>query len=297
MLKALESANYLFISLAGFVFFLIHGVILSRWLVLVWGLELKIPARTLISYFFIGLFFNLFLPSSTGGDFVKVIGLCKYTTSKAKVVASVVLDRLTGFISMVLIASIAFTFGYKYIQDISLLISIGALACLSLGLLTVLFNEKIFTFMCLVFNRLPKIQKSLHSLHQDIALFKGKKRILLSAVLLACLSQILLALVFFLIAIALHQNIQFFYFLIFVPLICVVSSLPSIGGLGVRDAGAAHLFAKIGVASGIAVSITLINFLFMVLIGLIGGVVYVTQLSPRRLQHHQTHPAVSPEGT
>ena len=58
------------------------------------------------------------------------------------------------------------------------------------------------------------------------------------------------------------------------PLICVASSVPSIGGLGVREAGTAFLLAKVGVDSGVAVSISLINFLFMVLVGLLGALIY-----------------------
>jgi uncharacterized membrane protein YbhN (UPF0104 family) len=87
------------------------------------------------------------------------------------------------------------------------------------------------------------------------------------------------------------------YFLIFIPMVCVASTFPSIGGLGVREAGAVYLFARIGIDSGIAASLSLINFLFMVVIGLIGGVFYVTTVSSRRLQHNSQSSDPDPQGS
>ena len=120
----------------------------------------------------------------------------------------------------------------------------------------------------------------------EIEIMKDKKIEGLKAIGLSCLGQITFAFTFWLTARAFHQDIGIINFLIFVPLICVASSVPSIGGLGVREAGAAFLFAKIGVDSGIAVSMSLINFLFMVIIGLIGGAVYVFTISSGRIQYN-----------
>ena len=287
MMATLKTADFKYIYLAAGMFLLIHVVLLLRWLLFIRALSLEIPVKTLVAYFFIGLFFNLFLPSSTGGDLVKVLGLCRYTDQKAKVVASVVLDRVCGFVAIVIVAFCSYGFGYGLLHDHTILIGIFVLALMCVILLTIFFNEKFFSFGSHLFARFPKIKDSLMSLHYNISLVKGRIPFVFLAFLLSCLSQSLLIIDFFFVSMALHQSISLIYFFIFVPIICVVSSLPSIGGLGVRDAGAAHLFAKIGVAEGVSVSLTLVNFIFMVIIGLIGGIVYVAHLSPRRVQHHQ----------
>ncbi len=284
----LKSADYRFVAAAGGIFFITNLLIFGRWLIFVRALGLKLAFRDLLAYFFIGLFFNLLLPSSTGGDLVKTLGLCRYTDDKAKVVASVVLDRLSGFAGIVLIALISYLFGFRLINDVSLLVSILLLGGLVSGILTVLFNETLYGWCCRIFDRLPKVKNALLSLHRDLALLKNKTRVFGQAVLLSCFSQAILALTFYLIALALHAPIKYVYFLIFVPLLCVVSSLPSIGGLGVRDAGAVYLFGKVGMASATAVSVSLMNFFFMVAIGLIGGVISVPYLSAGRVQRHQT---------
>ena len=112
-------------------------------------------------------------------------------------------------------------------------------------------------------------------MHYDIALLKGRQDAIYKAIALSALSQVILAVVFFLISKALHQNAAFLYFIIFTPLICVVSTVPSIGGLGVREAGAGYFFGKVGIALGVAASITFIPFLFMVLLGLLGGAFFL----------------------
>lgn len=294
MIEVVKNADLNFIILALIIYFIVNIIILIRWDIFIRALGLKVPLRSVVRCFFIGSFFNLFLPSSTGGDVVKMLGLFRDTPEKAKVVASVVLDRLWGFVSIVIVALGAFAFGYRYIRDNSILISIFILGTVSVLMILVLFNERLYEFVCRVFNKLPHIKEKLMRLHYAIILVKTKYRELFITVGLSCLNQVILAFDFYLIARALHQDIPMIYFLIFVPLICVVSALPSIGGLGVRDAGAAFLFAKIGMSTATAVSMSLISFLFMIAVGLTGGVIYVTTVSSRRVQPDQAASGLSP---
>ena len=294
-LALLKEADFHFIFLAVIVLILTNLILFLRWLILMKGLDLKVPFIPVINYYFIGMFFNYFLPTSTGGDIIKTFGMCKLTTEKAKVVASVVLDRLCGFMAIVIVAFFSFIFGYRILKDLSLLATIFALAFVSVSIMVILFNERIYSFGCKIFDRVPKIKKSLMDMHYDIVLLKGKPSTIIWAVVISCLSQGVLAFSWLLFAKALHlhQNIGLLYFLIFVPIICVASSLPSIGGLGTREAAAVYLFSKAGVLSGVAVSMSLLIYIFSLAISLIGGVIYVTQLSPRRVQYRPSPSGVS----
>jgi len=209
------------------------------------------------------------------------------------VVASVLLDRLSGFAGIVIVALVAYGFGFGLIDDKSIAIPIVIMAAASFLVIVVLFNQKVYHFCCQIFDKLPKIKSGLINMHNDILLLNHKKIEGFKAIGLSCLCQIFLAWGYYLVAKALHQDIAMVYFLIFVPIICVAAAFPSIGGLGVREAGAVYLFTKIGVDSGIAVSISLINFFFMVLFGLLGGVIYVTTLSSRRVQHNPSDAGTS----
>lgn len=294
--EVLKSGDLLYILYALIVFFLIHVILLWRWRIFIKALDLHVAASDVIRYFFIGLFSNLFLPSSIGGDVIKIFGLCKNSQQKPRVVASVLLDRLSGFGGIVTVAVLAFFFGSRYVQEASLLIIIGLIALGSL-ITVVLFNKTIYEFCCRIFNFFPKVKKSLMIMHYDISLLRDKARVGLKVITLSCITQIMLAITYFLIAKGLHQDINIIYFLIFTPMICIAAAFPSIGGLGVRDAGAAYLFAKVGVAPEIAVSLSLIVFLFMIIIGLIGGLVYVFTPSSGRIQHHSSATAVEPKAS
>ena len=209
-LDAMKTADVGFLSLAAFVFVLVNFVILGRWMIFIKALELHLPAADVVKWFFIGLFCNLFLPTSIGGDVVKVIGLCKASPQKPKVFASVVLDRLSGFAGIVLTAAIVFIFGYRLIPDKSILISIVALTLLSAVIVVVLFNEKFYALACRMFVSRPKVKDTLTKIHHNLSLLKNKPQPGYWAIGLSVLTQVILALIFYLTARALNQNINFF---------------------------------------------------------------------------------------
>ncbi len=286
MWEALKGADMGYLTLAAVVFFLINLTILWRWRILMKAVGLKTKRMSAFKWFFIGLFCNLFLPSSVGGDVVKGLGLSKETGNKPKVFASIVLDRLCGFAAISIIAAVAFFFGRAIVADSMVIIAIVVMSILSLVMAVVLFSHRIFSWACTAFARWPKVKDSLMNLHYDIVLLKGKQRQGWEAIAISIFAQLVLAVEFYITAKGMHQEIPLVYFIIFSPIVCVVTALPSIGGLGVREIGWVYLLSKVGVHEGVALGISLINFGFMVLVGLIGGVLYVTTLSSRRLQHH-----------
>lgn len=290
--EVIRSADLGYLAWALAVFVFINIVILFRWGILISALKLHTPFWNVIQWFFIGLFCNLFLPSAVGGDVIKAIGLSRIVGQRPKVFASVVLDRLSGFAGVVIVAAIMFMIGYEHIPDRSVGGSIMMMTLVSLSITAVLFSHRIYSFCCKLFNRWPALKESLMKIHYDIALMRGKVKEGFLSIFFSCLAQLLLAYVYYVIAKALNQNVDFIYFIIFSPLVCVATALPSIGGLGVREMGWAFLLAKVGVPQGVAVSISLINFLFMVLVGLIGGAMYVSTLLDRRVQSHQTKSGV-----
>jgi len=292
--EVLKSADLNYIVLAFGAFLICNVILLYRWRIFIKALDLTAGFINIVKHFFYGLFGNLFLPTAIGGDLLKAVGLCKNSSQKPRVVASILLDRLSGFASIAIVAITAFIFGHQLIDDQSLIFPIVLMGACSVTIVAILLNEHFYSFFCKVFNWLPRFKESLMTMHYDIALLKeGNKYIEgVKAILLSCTGQFIFAVSYYLTAKALHQDIGLIYFLIFVPIICVVSSFPSIGGLGVREVGAVYLFSKIGIGSGIAVSLTLINFLFMVLIGIVGGFIYVYSISIGRVQHYTSDEGV-----
>src|SRR3989338_1175498 len=290
--EVLRGARLEFLVYAGLIFFVVNLILLARWFIFIKALEVTSSIQDIMRYYFVGLFGNLFLPSSIVGDFLKIYGLCLNSSHKKKVIASVLLDRLSGFAAIVVVSVMAFILGYRFLRESIIVVPIIGMAVLAGGFACVLFNEKLYSFCCGIFARLPKVQKALMGLHYDIALMKGKRREGFSAIAVSCLSQVVYAVCWYLIARSLSQDVDLIYFLIFVPLTCVAASFPSIGGLGVREIGAVYLFGKIGMDPEIAAGISLVNFVFMVLIGLLSGLSYVLTLSSVRIQHHPSDASI-----
>ncbi|MBF0489730.1 MAG: flippase-like domain-containing protein [Candidatus Omnitrophica bacterium] len=284
---ALKGADQTYLLVSLIVFLLSSIFILWRWFILLKALGVSFKKLSALKWFLIGMFCNLFLPTSVGGDVVKGLGLAKETGDRPKVFISIVLDRLTGFVGIVIVACVAFFFGRKIVGDSSLMISIASMAGVSIVLGVVLFSQRIYSLACKVFKPWPKIKDALMNLHGDIILMRGKYKEFAFTIGISVFSQVVYAYVFYLIALGLHQKTAFVYFIIFSPLVCVVTSLPSIGGLGVREMGWVYLLSKVGIPQGVALGLSLINFVFIILIGLVGGVWYVSSFSSRRLQHHQ----------
>ena len=96
-------------ALAGTVAFLVAGIGLMaltivigawRWQLVLEAFDSDVPIRRLIGHNFAGQFVGNVLPSTIGGDVVRVARSTKDVGGRDTAFASVVIDRLTGFVSL-----------------------------------------------------------------------------------------------------------------------------------------------------------------------------------------------------
>jgi uncharacterized protein (TIRG00374 family) len=93
-------------------FGLMIGVVLLgafRWQLFLRPLELALPIGTLVRMYFVGTFFNAFLPTGAGGDAYKAFRLRAAGGALAQSFASVLLDRAASLVGLALIAVAAVT--------------------------------------------------------------------------------------------------------------------------------------------------------------------------------------------
>ena len=288
MWSVVKGADMRYMGAAGFIFFMINFLIVWRWRILMKAVGLKAKRMASTRWFFLGLFFSLFPISPVGSDVIRGLGLAGETGHKPKVFASIVLDRLSGFSGIVILAAVAFFFGRSIVSSKLVIIAIAAMSIISLGIAVVLFSHRIFSFACKAFASWPKVKENLMRLHFDIVLLKGKQRQGIESIVISIAAQIILAVEFYLTAKGMHQDIPLVYFIIFSPIVCVVTSLPSIGGLGFREIGWVSLLFLVHVPKEVAGGLSLVNSAFTIIAGLLGGLFYVTTLSFGRVQCPQT---------
>ena len=120
--------------------------------------------------------------------------------------------------------------------------------------------------------------------HDCCYLFRFQKAAIAKAIILSLLIQGLFSVVVYYIGMSLGIDLDFVYYFILIPIVNTISFLPiSLGGLGLRDNVAVVLFSSAGVAADKVVAMTLLIFVFILLIGIAGGVVYGASLYNRRV--------------
>jgi len=118
MKLALRLADYRWIIAAIFAYGIVELSAAARWHILlkVQGISLTIPR--LVGLFFIGMFYNQFLPGGTGGDIIKSYFLLKETpTKKAGALLAVLFDRLIGLVALVMITAVLIFLRYNWLAQ------------------------------------------------------------------------------------------------------------------------------------------------------------------------------------
>ncbi|TRZ93611.1 UPF0104 family protein, partial [bacterium] len=113
----IKGADKLFLCTGFAIFFLVYFLGFLRWQMLLKATRIHIPLRKLISSFSGGIFFSIFLPSTIGGDVVRSADLAEHTKKAKEVVATVFLDRLSGYIGLVIVILPAIFFGKDLLHD------------------------------------------------------------------------------------------------------------------------------------------------------------------------------------
>ena len=284
----ISSADKPLLCLAFSVFFITYFLGLLRWQMLLKAVKVEIPLKRIITAYSGGIFFSLFLPSSIGGDVARSIDLAKHTQKPREIVATVLLDRLSGYTGLVIVVICALFAGKRIIGgDITILISAALITGILAVILLILFNR----FLYLQINKLlraphaGRIRESLESLFQEIHYFRKHKKVLFYNILVSVAIQTLGPLIFYLTALSLGvSGVNLIYFFIFIPIIGAVTLLPiSLGGFGIRENTSMILFAKAGMARNSAVAMAFLNSIFILIYGAIGGLIYVFTLHRRRV--------------
>lgn len=293
LLESIRLTNKFILALAFFVFFSNYILCLYRWKMLLNAVNINLPFNRSISSFCAGVFFNLFLPSAIGGDLARSLDLSTHTRKPREVVATVLLDRLSGYIGLVIIVLFALFLGWRLIKNDSIvLISTAIITAILIVILLVLFNQYLFSKVnkLLGSSKAGKIRQVIKNLHEEIHIFRQRKKVILNNLFLSLIIQSISPITFYFTALSLGINKDIVYFFIFLPIIGVITLLPiSMGGFGLRENITAILFAKAGVGKDLAGIMALLNSFFILVYGLIGGLLYyVLTVRHRRLQSHQT---------
>ena len=239
----------------------------------------------LLKLYYVGLFFNNFMPGNVGGDVKKVydIRMQGGQDSVGAGLTATFFDRLFGlfFVTLFTLGMGLLFFMHDDAQRAFMWPSVwiffgfcallGGLCSRRLGNL----GQKIFSRV------LPQsINSRLEHMFSRFQNFQSKK-LMAQITGLSAVTQSLRIFVHFFCAIAIGVELSISWYFYYIPLVAIISALPiSIGGFGPREFLAQSLFARAGVPGLESVVIQLLAYFVSLLLSLFGGFAFLLGSRP-----------------
>lgn len=260
-----------------------------RWQVLLRTQEVILPFREVLKLNLVGAFFNIALPGAVSGDFVKaVIVTRKFQDRRALVFGSMIFDRILGVSAMVFVGAFSALLSVMIpwggaLPEV-LLISIGLVGAAAALFFAYLFlshkRDPLFSLLRFFTQRSEKLG-SLERLYQGVMGYRVHPMRILKAIALSIGIHLFLILVSFFITRAISSDaLSVFAIAVIVPIGMLATTIPVLpAGVGTGHAAFLGLFHLVGSSQGAEVFSMIV--LYQVLMGVVGGVVYLKMLSEK----------------
>jgi len=252
-----------------------------RWQRVLTALELPADLPPLLSHSFAGMFVANFLPSTIGGDVLRVSRLSAANGQAPASFASVVLERLTGFLVLPLITLIAL-FTHPDLLHLgnaskaALLLSVGTLV--ALGVILVLAGN------ARIGRRLAHNQNWLRfvgAVHLGFDRIRRHPGAMAGVLLTALAYQLAIVLAAWIATQALGIDLGWAPVMAFIPVVAMAQVLPlSVNGLGLREGALVLLLAPLGVPTAQAVALGLLLYGMNLVVSLLGAPAFAVGSRP-----------------
>jgi uncharacterized protein (TIRG00374 family) len=252
----------------------IIGIVISalRWDRVVVALGLVARTRSLVSHYFAGMFVANFLPSTIGGDVLRVSRLSAETGDSPSSFASVVLERLTGWIVLPVMTLLAIGINHGLLR----LDNAGHLALgISLATLLLLIGVLFAAGHPRIGGRLAQKEgwtRFLGAVHLGIERFRRDPAAAFSVIIVGFAYQLTVVIAAYFAARALGIRLPPTATLAFIPAVAIVQVLPiSIGGLGVREQAFTIFLSPMHIAASTAIALGLLIYALNLSASLLGA--------------------------
>ncbi len=264
-----------------------------QWQVLLNAEKIPLDLTKLINLYMVGIAFNHFLPTSMGGDAVKIYYVGRESSNMPGSASAAVMSRITGFFGMLLVAYPTLLIFHKHFTEQVVLL----LLLLSMVVLALVTGTFVFAGLFSRFAQAKKIQVAFESLlpsfirkklniggiiekaidiGNTLIMSAKKPRSMVIATLFGVMFHIVACLNYYSYGLALHIDIPFYFYLVAIPLVSLIGFLPiSIGGFGLREGALVIVFATAHVASGTALTLAFMMDVQMLFFAAIGGFMYL----------------------
>jgi len=279
--ERVRTGDTFLLVLAMALYGLIIAISIWRWKLLLHTQGYRATMSHLSASYLVATFFNNFLPSNIGGDFIRVRDSSKLTGSTATSVAVVVIDRILGFGALYALAVSAFLAGGPSVRGLA-----GALPALTalgmvFGLLAYIFfrpGTARRAMTALGLSHVPWARSQFEVVQGAVHVYREEVGAVWAAFLGSVALQALVVYYYYNIARSLRIPLPLSACFLMVPLCSLVQALPiSFNGWGVRESVFIVYFAQVGLPRESAMAFSLVGAGLMVLLSLSGAVVWTSR--------------------
>jgi len=255
-----------------------------KWKMLLASRGIDVSLIRLYVYYNIGKFFNLILPTSMGGDIVRIFKLGAYIGEKNTAAASVIVERFTGMITLMIFAAIAVVINIKRFNQEWLTLSLAAGILILLVITGMVLSSRIFHYFERIFKKtkisfLSKIFYKIDKIRRPVLEYKSDKKAIVWAVANSIIFQMLAVVNVWISSMVFSSKIDFITCLVAVPVVLFIMNIPfSIGGVGLMEFGYVFTFSLFGIAPSVSLSTALLVRVKGMVDSAVGGIFYLTKV-------------------
>lgn len=279
VLALIAQANVPLLVLAFSLFFVGYLITAFRWRTLIRAQGGDAPIPYLVQSFMVAVFFNNFLPSTIGGDVVRMYDAWRLGNSRSNAVAVVVVDRFLGVSVLLLFALVALTIDSVVAQNLPKVEVWAGLAILGFAaacgmILTApvsWLRERAARTKGIALRLLDFLAKLLESFQT----YREARGAIGKAFGLSILLQLNVVIHFTLVAMALGINVPTEAMFLVIPIAVFVMMIPiSINAIGVRETVFIVLLSAYGVSDVAALALAWTAYGFSLAQGILGGILF-----------------------
>ncbi len=280
MAEALRQANWGWLWIGVAVFFCCTILATVRWKILLNVQGIDMGWLRTWQLFMIGMFFNLFMLGSTGGDVVKMfLTMREARNNKAAALLSVFMDRVIGMMALILISLGFLYFRYDVLSHSP---ASSALLTTLLWLLAAAVVVTVGMFVGSAFgwvHHLPQwtpLRGRIVEVSAACHMYAKGWRQTIWAFLVSFPLFAMFFITFYCAARAFTDLLGLVDVFSVLPIVAVITAIPiSVSGIGLRESLFVQLLAPFGVGAAVATLISVTGFLINTVGSLAGGLIFL----------------------
>jgi glycosyltransferase 2 family protein len=262
--QALAHAHFALWWAAAGLYLAIQAASALRWQLLARPLGFERTFNDYTRMYFVGMFFNLFLPTSVGGDVMRAWQLRSGDDRKLHALLSVFVDRASGLFVLLCLGLVGVLVSPVELPESvrrAVYVTGAAAFAGALGAIVLaLFGQRF---------------RWVRNLSAVAKVYLANPRLIVSTTLLSVVVQAANVAIVWILSAALNLDVPMGYYVVAVPMVTLMTVLPiSLNGIGVREGGMILFLSPLGVSDAAAVSLAVLWFMVFTASSLVGGVVY-----------------------